>query len=280
MTKSRRKSTGENQLQLLPEAHPLPELRRRAMAVSTASQQIEDDLEKGVGLLRIKNALTPLRDDLRALHALGEQLELLESSWLERIERELLEMEAAVRDVLRSRGWHVEGQWPKLYVEQAIAVEFDERNRSFKVANRTVPGASATEVATFLEPLINELIPRNFSEPRFMQSLADAYDELLDGKSSQIPILKVYQQLVLRQQKPNFWKDARDDLFVGMSIDQFRARLSRALTKNLTAVSGNRELRLLPPIDPKNALYLYQPAEGRFGFVGRIEFIPNKLLDA
>ena len=187
-------------------------------------------------------------------------------------------MEATLSDAkLRSRGWQVEGQWPKLYIERAIAVEFDQRNRSFKIANRTMPGASATEVAALLEPLIIELIPRNFSETRFMQSLADAYDELLDGKSSQIPsILKVYRQLVLRQQKPNFWKDARDDLFVGMSIDQFRARLSRALTKNATAVSENRELRLLPPIDPKNALYLYQPAEGRFGFVGRIEFIPTQ----
>src|SRR5262249_4510991 len=130
-------------------------------------------------------------------------------------------------------------------------------------------------VTTVLRPLINELVPRNFSEARFMQSLADAYDDMHDGKSSQIPILKVYRQLVLRQQKPNFWKDARGDLFVGMSIDQFRARLSRAVTKNATIVSGNRELRLLPPIDPRNALYLYQPAEGRFGFVGRIEFVPT-----
>jgi hypothetical protein len=277
MTKSRRKSSGENQLQLLPEVHSvLPELRRKATAVSTAAQQIVEDLEKGVSLLRVKNALTPLRDDLHTLQALGEQLTLLESSWSERIERDVLEMEAAVRDALRSRGWHIEGQWPKLYVERAIAVEFDERNRSFKIGNRTMPGASAAEIATILEPLINELIPRNFSETRFMQSVADAYDELLEGKSSQIPILKVYRQLVLRQQKPNFWKDARDDLFVGMSIDQFRARFSRALTKNVAAVSGNREIRLLPPIDPKNALYLYQPAEGRFGFVGRIEFIPTK----
>jgi hypothetical protein len=64
-----------------------------------------------------------------------------------------------------------------------------------------------------------------------------------------------------------------------MSIDQFRARLSRTLMKNATTVAGNRELRLLPPIDPKNALYLYQPAEGRFGFVGRIEFVSNKTSD-
>jgi hypothetical protein len=277
MTKARRKSTGESQLPLLPDAQPfLPELRRKATAVSAAAQRIIDDLEKGVSLLRLKNVLGPLRDDLHALQSLSNQLNLLETSWDERIEREVLEMEATVRDALRARGWQAEGQWPKLYVERAIAAEFDERNRSFKVSDKPISAASATELVSVLAPMIDELIPRTFSEPRFMQALADAYDDLHDGKSSQLPILKVYRQLVLRQQKPNFWNNARSDSFVGMSIDQFRARLSRALMKNATTVSGNRELRLLPPIDPKNALYLYQPAEGRFGFVGRIEFISSK----
>jgi hypothetical protein len=277
MTKARRKSAGENQLQLLPDAQSIvPELRRKSAAVSAAAQRILEDLEKGVSLLRLRSALGPLSDDLRALQALSAQLNQLESSWAERIEREVLEMEAAVRDALRARGWQVDGQWPKLYVERAVAVVFDERNRSFKIGDKTLPGASATEMVSVLGPLIDELIPRNFSETRFMHSLADAYDELHDGKSSQLPILKVYRQLVLRQQKPHFWKDARTDSFVGMSIDQFRARLSRALMRNETTVGGNRELRLLPPIDPKNAVYLYQPAEGRFGFVGRIEFVPIK----
>src|SRR5262249_27874614 len=159
----------------------------------------------------VKNALRPLREELQAMQTLAGQLEVLESSWTERVEREVLEMEARVRDALQSRGWHVEGQWPKLYVERAVAVEFDERNHSFKVAERNVPGASPAEMVAVLEPLVNDLIPRNFSETRFMQSLADAYDELQDGKSSQILILKVYRQLVLRQQRPNFWKDARGE---------------------------------------------------------------------
>jgi hypothetical protein len=281
MTKTRRKSTGESQLQLLPDAQPLlPELRRRAAAIGTAAQRMGEDLAKGASPFRLKAALAPLREELRALQPLGDQLNALEASWTERIEREVLEMEASVRDALGTRGWHVEGQWPKLYVERAIPLEFDDRNHSFKVSGKTLPGASAAEVVATLEPLVNELVPRTFSETRFMQTLADAYDELLDGKSSQLPILRVYRQLVIRQQKPNFWRDARTDVFVGLSVDQFRARLSRALIKNATTVGGNRELRLLPPIDTKNALYLYQPAEGRFGFVGRIEFISHRSLDS
>jgi hypothetical protein len=65
-----------------------------------------------------------------------------------------------------------------------------------------------------------------------------------------------------------------------MSMDQFRARLSRALEKTAITTPDGRELRLLPPIDPKHAVFLYQPAEGRFGFVGRIEFVSTKTLDA
>src|SRR5262245_46688521 len=121
MTKARRKSTGESQLPLLSDAQPIfPELRRKATAVSTAAQLSIDDLEKAVSLLRLKTSLGPLRDDLRTLRALADQLSFLESSWDERIEREVLEMEATVRDALRARGWRVEGQWPKLYVERAI----------------------------------------------------------------------------------------------------------------------------------------------------------------
>lgn len=89
----------------------------------------------------------------------------------------------------------------------------------------------------------------------------------------QVPLHRVYKQLVLDQQRPGFWDNARADAFVGMSLEQFRARISQMLADGITSGSCGRELRLLPPIDPKDAIFLYQPAEGRFGFVGRIEFV-------
>jgi hypothetical protein len=281
MKKGRRASPGETQLHLLPDERTLfSELGKRAAAVNAATEDIVQGLAKGTGLARIKNALAPLRDELRGLASLAGQLDAVETSWSERIEREFLEMEAAVREALKSRGWRVEGQWPKLYVERGIAIEFDERNRSFKVSDRKIAGATVADIVAALEPLVYDLIPRNFSETRFIQSLADAYDECRESKSSQVPILEVYRQLVFRQQKPNFWRDARSDAFVGMSMDQFRARLSRALEKAAITTPDGRELRLLPPIDPKHAVFLYQPAEERFGFVGRIEFVSTKTLDA
>jgi hypothetical protein len=281
MKKGRRASPGDTQLHLLPDERTLfSELGKRAAAVNAATEEIAQGLSKATGVIGVKSALTSLREELRGLASLAGQLDAVETSWSERIEREFLEMEAAVREALKSRGWRVEGHWPKLYVERGIAIEFDERGRSFKVSDRKIAGVTVADIVAALEPLVRELVPRNFSETRFIQSLADAYDGCRVGKSSQAPILDVYRQLVLRQQKPNFWRDARSDAFVGMSMDQFRARLSRALEKAAITASDGRELRLLPPLDPKHAVFLYQPAEGRFGFVGRIEFVSTKTMDA
>jgi hypothetical protein len=108
-----------------------------------------------------------------------------------------------------------------------------------------------------------------------MTKLATAYDQAR-GKSAQAPILEVYRIFVLQQQKSRFWRDARQQVFVGLSLDQFRARLSRALeeTADTYPSRSGRQLRLLPPLDPRDAIFLYQPFETRFGFVGRIEFAP------
>jgi hypothetical protein len=40
----------------------------------------------------------------------------------------------------------------------------------------------------------------------------------------------------------------------------------------MVRTADGRELRLIPPIEPSDSIYLYQPSERRFGYVGRIEF--------
>src|SRR5262245_16208777 len=118
MTKGRRKSTGENQAQLLlDERTVLSELRRKAASLSNVAQRIMDDLEKGVSLARLKPELLSLRQDLSTFQSMDNPLGALELSWARRIDHETLEMEATLRDALRGRAWQVDGQWPKLYVE-------------------------------------------------------------------------------------------------------------------------------------------------------------------
>ena len=115
---------------------------------------------------------------------------------------------------------------------------------------------------------------QRFDSTKFMGELASAYDETRPT-TGQLPLFDVYRSMVIRIQSSRFWRDAIVHAFVGLSADQFRARLSFSCGRGTTSLDG-RTLRLLPPLNPKDGLFLYQPAEARFGFVGRIEFVENE----
>jgi hypothetical protein len=119
---------------------------------------------------------------------------------------------------------------------------------------------------------VPELVPKDFSPGRFAESLLRAWEAATGSKGGQAPILEVYRWAVIHAQTPKFWRDAKPASFTPLSTDQFRARLAKILESGITAIRG-RELRLLPPLDPKDAVFVYQPSEARFGYVGRIEFL-------
>jgi hypothetical protein len=90
-----------------------------------------------------------------------------------------------------------------------------------------------------------------------------------------VPILDVYREVVIQQQSPRFWRDADPQLFVAIGADQFRARLSKMMEIGVTETSDGRSLRLLPPLNPKDGLFMFLPTESRFAYVGRVEFIES-----
>jgi hypothetical protein len=184
----------------------------------------------------------------------------------------MLEMESNIRDLCQSRKWRVDGQWPSLIVATAVDLKVDAEGGTVSVSGRKLNNTAIRDIERALEEQVGRLIPRGFEPKKFLGELALAYDQAAVGKSGEVPVLEVYRALVIRSQTARFWKDARRSGFSELTTDQFRARLSAALNANITAASDGRELRLLPPINPKDALFVYQPAENRFGFVGRIEF--------
>lgn len=184
----------------------------------------------------------------------------------------VLELESDIRDLCRTRGWRVDGQWPTLIVERAMDVKVDPKQRVVTVAGHKVRGASTRAIERAIDERVTQLIPRGFDPRRFIAQLAQAYDQASGGEGGEMPVLQVYRELVICSQPARFWRDARRAGFSELTSEQFRARVSAALEANATAAPDGRELRLLPPIDPKNAVFLYQPGENRFGFVGRIEF--------
>lgn len=184
---------------------------------------------------------------------------------------EYLELESRLRESFAQRGLSVDGQWPTLYVERAIEVKADDATRSLSVDGRDVGSQPATIVAT-VASVAADLIPADFNPEMFLRQLAEAYDDL-QRQSSQLPIWDVYRSFVVRHQGSKFWRDVKRERFIPVTANQFRARLSRLLAAEAIHLADGRQLRLLPPLNPKDAMYIYQPAEGRFGYVGRLEFM-------
>jgi hypothetical protein len=216
-----------------------------------------------------------LRQCIEGLAELTKPIRTMEQREAERADRQFLELESDLRAAGERRGWRIDGVWPTLHVDYGISLEVDDVNRSVTVAGRRVSSPSVEDIIAEAEPLVRGLIPKDFSPQAFMGRLAEAYDEVR-GTSNQVPVFDVYRAFVIRAQSTRFWRDARAGAYVSISLDQFRARLSHALAENVTTTSDRRVLRMLPPINPKDGVFLYQPAEGRFGFVGRIEFVGLK----
>ena len=184
----------------------------------------------------------------------------------------ILELESNIRDLCQSRKWRVDGQWPSLIIASAVDLKVDAEVPAVVVSGRKLNSTTIREIERTLEEHVSQLIPRGFDPKNFLAEVAYAYDQAAGGKGGEVPLLEVYRTLVIRAQTGRFWRDARRSGFSEITSDQFRARMSATLDANVTAAPDGRELRLLPPINPKDALFLYQPAENRFGFVGRIEF--------
>jgi hypothetical protein len=184
----------------------------------------------------------------------------------------ILELDADIRDICTRRKWKLDGQWPRLHIERAVDLTVDEKRRSIALSGTILPNFSSNVIEQALDKVVKELLPRQFDPRKFMGELARAYDHACGGKGGEAALLRVYRELVLASQPPKLWRDARASSFSEFTADQFRARLSASLEAGVSSSPDGRELRLLPPIDPADAMFVYQPAERRFGFVGRIEF--------
>jgi hypothetical protein len=224
-----------------------------------------DDPERLVRWLESVGPVTDDSDDLK-----DARMRLLES-WREAAATTLLQLEAELRETCKAKGWRLDGEWPEYVINFGVSVHIDEKKRSANVGNSECP-ANGAAITKILNSQVAALLPKSFSPQRFMEAMLRAYDAISPGKGGQIPLLDVYRSFVIQSQSQRFWRDARVDLFTPTTTEQFRARLSQSLESGIVG-ANDRELRLLPPLDPKDAIFMYLPAERRFGYIGRIEFV-------
>jgi hypothetical protein len=193
-------------------------------------------------------------------------------AWSERLSGAILELEADLKEYCMTRRWRVDGQWPEFVIEYGISIKINEKERSTNVGD-VKTAANIGAISRVLEPAVASLVPKSFNCGEFLDGVLHAY-EATSQKKGQLLLLDVYRSMVIQSQSSKFWRNAKATLFTPLTIDQFRARLSRALLEGSSVVKG-QTLKFFPPLDTKDALFMYLPAEERFAYVGRIEFLSS-----
>lgn len=187
-----------------------------------------------------------------------------------------LRLEADLREALEQRGWKVDGQWPRLYVERVIRVEVDEKGHRVIVGERNLPTFVLQVLVAAVQEQLRGLLPARFDPKRFIGTLADCHDQLASPEERGVPIWELYRQLLISHQPQAFWRSGRQSLFRPLSEQTFRACLTKLLEHGPLETANGRELKLLPPLKVEDAMYLYHPAEHRFAFVGRVAFLTRR----
>ena len=211
--------------------------------------------------------LSTLCDSLTQSTMLQSTAKVLAEEWERLSAVSFLRLESDLREICDKREWRLHGQWPDFVVNYGISVHIDEPTHTIEVDDSI--RVSLDQLKETLTKINADLVPKNFSPNSFLTKLSSAYDRLT-ANGSQVPILDLYRELVIQSQSTRFWRDAAARSFVPLSMSQFRARFSKMLDAPTLTVDG-RALRLLPALSPKEAVFLYQPSERRFGYVGRIE---------
>jgi len=205
--------------------------------------------------------------------AIEKLLEQLRYDLDQDVERLLLELDAEIRDLCERHQWALGGQWPTYQIEQSIQVEVDETKKEFRIEGSKLKGVSISELERELVARIKTLIPAKFSPQIFIDLLAIAYDASVSKlESKEAPIRSVYQEMVIGLQRPSFWNDATSARYVELTASQFKARLTACLEIGLTKATDGRCLQFMPPIDVEDAIFIYQPTEKRFAYIGRIAY--------
>ncbi|MCL4688938.1 MAG: hypothetical protein KJ007_10225 [Burkholderiales bacterium] len=220
----------------------------------------------------------------KRLHDLGKQagsvfelVKQLEASWNEASEREKehqkkgwMELDAKFSEECAAMSWRKDGTWPKFFIEYGVLVEFDEKTRSARVGQSKVADCDLDSTMEALRALIPGL-HKDCSSGEFLEQLQQAY-VAARGSAAQVPVFDVYKQVVIALQKPGFWRNVEPSKFKSLTVEQFRARLCKCIESNTLKSRAGMELRMYPPLDAKDGLFLFNPAERRAAFVGRIEF--------
>ena len=253
----------------------LPEVKRVAEVAKSVGQAITRHgkaLAAATSSVAAERILQALRLDLGKLPEVGRYVDQTLPSMSAAAAKEFGEFESVLREGCVARGWRCDGQWPHFVIATGVDVDIQEKNRAVLVGRAKLSDLDTKAVFAELERSVRSLVPASFDAGEFLEQLYAAY-EAARRASGPVPLLRVYREYVVGRQKSTFWSDTDAKSFVEVTASQFRARLSVLLESGRLTTKDGQSLRLVSPLDPKDALFVYLPGEHRFGFIGRIEFV-------
>jgi len=186
-----------------------------------------------------------------------------------------LRFDADLKDALLKEGWTLSGQWPNYYVNYLIPVTLNDQKSQVTVGDEKPFNFSASRIVSTVRKLTGMLKISPKEQASFLRELLDGFTEMQKSRKASISIWDAYKCVVINRQPRKFWRNASRANFHSLPILQFRALLTGLLQTNTTQVSGY-QLRLLPPIAREESVYIYDPAEGRFIHVGRMQFTQER----
>jgi hypothetical protein len=185
----------------------------------------------------------------------------------------ILRLDADLRDACGRLDWKIDGQWPHYYVQRAIRIQIHEKEARADVGESIVPTLHVPALVKAVETEMRNLFPPGFDPLKFLAALAGAFGRLATPEQRGVPIWPLYREMLLSQQPRAFWRTGRASLFRPFAEQRFRAMLTALLERGATKTKDGRQLKLLPPLKAEEAMYLFLPAEQRFAYVGRVDFV-------
>jgi hypothetical protein len=177
------------------------------------------------------------------------------------------------RNAVSSQGLLVSGQWPRYFINHILPVAVDETKQRVHIGEDPPTTPSIEKLIRSIESQLKILKPDPKKLADFLKEVYIACKELTSPANRTVAVWDLYKQIVINRQSSKFWRNASSNNFRPFRELDFKAYITELLKVNLTSIS-EQQLRLHPPIQKGDSMYIYQPAENRFSHVGRVEFMP------
>lgn len=203
----------------------------------------------------------------------GQSIAEIREALEEQVRNRVMTFDTDLREALSKQGRRIHGQWPHYYIALVLKLDVDENTLSVRIADESISTLHVPHLIEIIAHQLKTLESAKLQPQDFLDLLVQAYDRLTFATTTNsVSVWPLFKEVLCSIQSSSFWKAGRARLFRPFDEQQYRGAITDLMISNTLRSRDGREMKLLPPIKAEDGIYVYQPAEDRFGYVGRIEF--------